>query len=112
MIFIVIEGQYYINYVMNLIEVLLLSIFLFFAHRMVMTELSDEKSQEAKRANFLSVFISLLIVYGIITLSRFIIGFVGYYSIGIRVLDTLYFSLAVMSPLFFLLSPSNMGGLV
>jgi oligopeptide/dipeptide ABC transporter ATP-binding protein len=102
MIFIVIEGQYYINYFLTLIEVLFLSIFLYFAHSLVMTGLLDDKSQKVRRSNSLSVIISLSIVFGISVLSRYIIGFVGYYLIGIRVLDTLYFSLAIMAPLLFL----------
>ena len=102
MIFIVIEGQYYINYFLTLIEVLFLSIFLYFAHSLVMTELLDDKSQKARRANSLSVIVSLSIVFGISVLSRYIIGFVGYYLIGIRLLDTLYFSVAIMALLFFL----------
>ena len=101
MIFIVIEGQYYINYFLTLIEVSFLCIFLYLAHNMVMTELLDDKSQKVKRSNSLSALISLLIVFGIGTVSRYIIGFLGYYLIGIRVIDTLYFSLGIMVTLFF-----------
>ena len=96
MIYIIIEGQYYINYVLILIEVLFLGIFLYFAHNLIMTSLLDDKSQKAKRSNSLSVYISLLIVIGIGILSRYIIGFLGYYLIDIRILDTLYLSLAIM----------------
>ena len=101
MIFIVIEGQYYVNYVLTLIEVIFSCIFLYFAHNLVMTSLLDDKSQEEKRSNSFSVYISLLIVLGIGLLSRYIIGFLGYYLIDIRVLDTLYLSLAIMATLFF-----------
>jgi len=101
MIFIVIEGQYYINYFLTLIEGSFLCIFLYLAHNMVMTELLDDKSQKVKRSNSLSALISLLIVFGIGTGSRYIIGFLGYYLIGIRVIDTLYFSLGIMVTLFF-----------
>jgi len=101
MIFIVIEGQYYINYFLTLIEVSFLCIFLYLAHNMIMTELLDAKSQKVKRSNSLSALISLLIVFGIGTVSRYIIGFLGYYLIGIRVIDTLYFSLGIIVTLFF-----------
>lgn len=101
MIFIVINGQYYVNYVLTLIEVIILFLFLYYAHKLVMTELLDEKSQKAKRSNNLSVNISLLITFGIGILSRYIIGFFGYFSIDIRVLDTLYLSLGIMSTVFF-----------
>ena len=101
MIFIIIDGQYYINYVMTLIEVLFLCIFLYFAHSLIMTSLLDYKSQKAKRSNSLSAYISLLIVFGICLLSRYTIGFLGYYFIDIRVLDTLYLSLAIMVSSFF-----------
>ena len=101
MIFIVIEGQYYINYVLTLIEVIFLCIFLYFAHSLVMTSLLDDKDQKVKRSNSLSVYISLLIVLGIGLLSRYIIGFLGYYLIDIRIIDTLYLSLAIMVTLFF-----------
>jgi len=101
MIFIVIDGQYYINYFLTLIEGSFLCIFLYLAYNMVMTELLDDKSQKVKRSNSLSALISLLIVFGIGTASRYIIGFLGYYLIGIRVIDTLYFSLGIMVTLFF-----------
>jgi len=101
MIFIVIEGQYYINYFLTLIVGSFLCIFLYLAHNMVMTELLDDKSQKVKRSNSLSALISLLIVFGIGAGSRYIIGFLGYYLIGIRVIDTLYFSLGIMVTLFF-----------
>jgi hypothetical protein len=69
---------------------------------MVMTELLDDKSQKAKRSNSLSVLISVGIVFGISVLTRYVIGILGYFLIGIRVLDTLFFSLALMAPLLFL----------
>ena len=103
MMFIVIDGQYYINTYLTLIEVLIVGIFLYFAHSLVMTELVDDKSQKARRSHALSVLISILIVFGISFLSRYIIAIIGRYVIGIRVLDTLYFSLAIMAPLLFIL---------
>jgi oligopeptide/dipeptide ABC transporter ATP-binding protein len=99
--FIVIEGQYYINYVLILIEVLFSGIFLYFAQKLVMTSLLEDKGQEAKRTNSLSVFISLLIVSGIGILARLIIGFLGYFLIVIRALDTIFLSLAIMVTSFF-----------
>jgi len=101
MIFIVIDGQYYINYVLTLIEVIFLSVFFYFAHKTIMTELLDEKRQKAKRTNNISANISLLITLGAAIFSRYIIGFIGYFLIEIRALDTLYFSLGIMSTLFF-----------
>jgi len=55
MIFIVIEGQYYVNYVLTLIEVIFTCIFLYFAQSMVMTSLYDDRNQEEKRSNSSSV---------------------------------------------------------
>ena len=101
MIFIVIEGQYYVNYVLTLIEVIGLCIFLYFAQSMVMTSLYDDRNQEEKRSNSSSVLISLLIALGIGLGSRYLIGILGYFLIGIRVLDTLYFSLGIMATVFF-----------
>ena len=102
LLYIIIDGQYYINYFLTLIEVAFLAIFLYFAHKLVMTALLDEKSQKARRTNNISMYISLLIAFGIGLLSRYIIGFLGYFLIGIRVLDTLYFSLGVMVAVFIL----------
>ena len=101
MIFIVIEGQYYVNYVLTLIEVIFTCIFLYFAQSMVMTSLYDDRNQEEKRSNSSSVLISLLIALGIGLGLRFLIGILGYFLIGIRVLDTLYLSLAIMVTVFF-----------
>ena len=101
MIFIVIEGQYYVNYVLTLIEVIGLCIFLYFAQSMVMTSLYDDRNQEEKRSNSSSVLISLLIALGIGLGLRYLIGLLGYFLIGIRVLDTLYLSLAIMVTVFF-----------
>ncbi|MFW9952631.1 MAG: oligopeptide/dipeptide ABC transporter ATP-binding protein [Candidatus Thorarchaeota archaeon] len=101
MMFIVINGQYYVNYILTLIEVAFTCLFLYFAHRLIMTQLLDEKSQNAKRSNNLSLNFSLLIVLGIGISSRYIIGYLGYFLIGIRVLDTLYLSLGIMATLFF-----------
>jgi len=101
MIFIVIEGQYYVNYVLTLIEVIFTCIFLYFAQSMVMTSLYDDRNQEEKRSNSSSVLISLLIALGIGLGLRYLIGLLGYFLIGIRVLDTLYLSLAIMVTVFF-----------
>jgi peptide/nickel transport system ATP-binding protein/oligopeptide transport system ATP-binding protein len=101
MIFIVIEGQYYVNYVLTLIEVIFTCIFLYFAQSMVMTSLYDDRNQEEKRSNSLSVLISLLIALGIGLGLRYLIGILGYFLIGIRILDTLYFSLAIIATVFF-----------
>ena len=101
MIFIVIEGQYYVNYVLTLIEVIFSCLFLYFAQSMVMTSLYDDRNQEEKRSNSSSVLISLLIALGIGLGLRFLIGILGYFLIGIRVLDTLYLSLAIMVTVFF-----------
>ncbi len=101
MIFIVILGQYYVNYLLTFIEVIGLCIFLYFAQSMVMTSLYDDRNQEEKRSNSSSVLISLLIALGIGLGSRYLIGILGYFLIGIRVLDTLYFSLGIMATVFF-----------
>jgi len=101
MIFIVIEGQYYVNYVLTLIEVIFSCLFLYFAQSMVMTSLYDDRNQEEKRSNSLSVLISLLIALGIGLGLRYLIGILGYFLIGIRILDTLYFSLAIIATVFF-----------
>ena len=65
MMFIIIDGQYYVNYVLTLIESLFILVFLYYAHKFTMTGLLDEKSQPVKRANNLSAYISLLIAFGI-----------------------------------------------
>jgi len=101
MIFIVINGQYYINYVLILIEVIFSSIFLLYAHKLIMISLIDEKSQKARKSNSLSANISFFVVLGLGLLLRFIIGFLGYIIVEIRILDTIFFSLAIMSTLFF-----------
>jgi oligopeptide/dipeptide ABC transporter ATP-binding protein len=95
------NGQYFVNYILIVIEILFLSIFLNFAYKAVMTTFLEDKSQKAKRSNVLSFYISLLTVMGIGILSTYIIGFVGYYSELIRVIDTLYLSLAIMATLLF-----------
>jgi len=76
--------------------------FLYFAHKLITTGLLDEKSQKARRTNNLSVYLSLLIAFGIGVLSRYIVGYLGYFLISIRVLDTLYFSLGIMVTTFIL----------
>jgi len=101
MIFVVIDGKYYINYVLIFMEVILVCLMIYYAHKIIMTSVLDEKSQEAKRSNSLSVYISLLIILGIGILIRFIIGFIGYYSTSIRVINTFFLSFASMTTLFF-----------
>ena len=86
LLYVIIDGQYYVNYVLTLIEVTFLVFFLYFAHKLIMTGLLDEKSQKARQTNNLSVYISLLIAFGIGLLLRYIIGYLGYFITGIRVL--------------------------
>ena len=101
MIYIIIDGQYYVNYMLTLIEGLFILFFLYFAHKSIMTALLDEKSLKVKASNNLSTIISLLIAIGIGVALRYIIGFLGYYLIEIRIFDTLYLSLAIMVSSFF-----------
>jgi len=68
---------------------------------MVMTSLYDDRNQEEKKSNTSSVLISLLIAIGIGLGLRYLIGILGYFLIGIRILDTLYFSLAIMVTVYF-----------
>ncbi|MHA1498298.1 MAG: ABC transporter ATP-binding protein [Promethearchaeota archaeon] len=100
MMYIIINGQYYVNYVLTLIEVLFTVIFLFISHNLITTGLLDDKNQKARRSNNLGVYISLLIALGIGLGTRYIIGFLGYYLIGIRIFDTLFLSLAIMATVF------------
>jgi oligopeptide/dipeptide ABC transporter ATP-binding protein len=66
-----------------------------------MTSLLEEESQEARRINSSSVYVSLLIVSGIGLGFSFLVSNLGYFLIGIRVIDTMYLPLAVMVTLFF-----------
>ena len=101
MIFIVIDGQYYVNYILTLIELIFLSLFVLYSNRFVLVGLLDEKSKEVQRASNFSSYISLLIVFGAALGIRYMFGYLGYFLIAIRVLDTLFFALPIMITLFF-----------
>lgn len=100
MLNLIINGIYFVNYILILIEVLFIVIFLYISHNSIMTGLFDDRSQKANRSNGLSANISLLIALGIGIGTRYILGFLGNFIIGIRSFDNFFLSLAIMTTVF------------